>query len=159
MENLETYNRVQSLESPLFKNFLLCSYVLLIFIALAAGVSFFITENAWPYALITVFVTVLAYILLTIFDYMHTKSCQYCHQQLGHVVRPFLLTQKYLSMQGFKKGDYFYTQYCWGNNPFQKRWAKISNRSLACHHCRLTEEKQTEHYEAVSPDELDNKDI
>jgi hypothetical protein len=89
-----------------------------------------------------------------IINAQRSKHCQYCQQPLGHVVRPLLLNQKYLSLRGQKQGDYFYTLCRWGNNPLQLRWAKISNRSLACHHCRLTEEKQDEHYQIAPPSEL-----
>ncbi len=153
MENLETYNRVRSLESPLYKSSVLIGNILFISIAIGASVSFWLLNTPWHYSLGITALAICASTALTVFNHRRAPSCQFCGNNLSFVVRPFLLNSKYLSMQGHKKGDYFYTRCSWGYKPLLKRWAKISHRSLACHHCRLTEEKQSEHYEPVSTDE------
>jgi hypothetical protein len=56
-------------------------------------------------------------------------------------------------MQGVKEGDYFFTQCTKKSSPFKKHWVKISNRSLACHHCRLSEEMYREHKQNISEKE------
>ena len=154
MENLETYNRVKSLQSTRFNNGLLACNILLMFIALAGVISFWLMGKPWLYSAGTLAAAVFIYLILSLLERHRPLSCQYCGHSLHVVIRPFLLTSKYLAMRGHKQGDYFYTRCSWGKTPWLKRWAKISNRSLACHHCRLTEEKQTEYYETVSAAEL-----
>ncbi len=150
MEYLETYNRVPSLESPYSKSILIIGRLLLIAISLAAASSSLWNKQPWDLTLSIVMGSLLAYIILSIARYRREKICQYCKQPLDYVIRPFFLNQEHLSKQGTKRGDHFYTQCYWGGNPLQRRWAKISNRSLACHHCRLSEERQAEHYEVGS---------
>ena len=158
MEDLNTYNRVQSLETLLLKNMLVISHAVLLPIILLGSISLLILENSWPYTFSITLSALLAYLSLSTIYYRRSKRCRYCRRQLDYVIRPLLLTSKYLSLQGNKKGDYFFTRCRWGSQPFTRRWVKISNRSLTCHHCRLSEKKQTEHYQSPSAKELANID-
>ena len=83
-------------------------------------------------------------------DRHRVKHCQFCHTALSTINRPIHLDRQYLSMQGLKEGDYFYTKCRWGANRFVKRWTKISNRYNACHRCRLTEETAYKYYESIT---------
>lgn len=150
--NLDTYNRVKVLQAPLFNRRIVI--IALLLIAVAAVTCLLIIDPAWQQSLITAIITLA--MLGAIYRYCRRRGqlCLHCGNSLSYIVRPLLLTPRYLSMQGHKQGDSFYSRCRWGKNPFQQRWAKITNRSLACHHCRLTEEKQTAHHEAVSPEEL-----
>lgn len=150
MNDLDTYNRVRLLESSLHKNLFSTSYILLVLTLLASLADLLLFPDPWPYDLQVSAAALLVFIALVMFDYRRSLRCQYCGDQLGYVTRPFLLTQKYLAMHGVKKGDYFYTRCRWGSRPLQQRWAKISHRSAACHHCRLSEEKHLEYFEEVS---------
>ncbi len=153
MDNLETYNRVPSLERPLPKTVLLSVYTLLIFIIIGGVINLAflgIEEPILDYLTIAAFIV---YILIYSIDLKRSRYCQHCQSKLSTINRPFLLTPKFLAMRGQKQGDYFYTEARWGAAPF-KRWAKISQQSLACHHCRLSEEKQVEHYEVATEQEI-----
>jgi hypothetical protein len=154
MDNLETYNRVKSLSPPLINTLLLSAQVLLIIITLIAIVSYWLVDIAPLYSLAATTSAAIFYFVLPRYARSYQHSCRFCGHPLHLVVRPFLLTQKYLAMQGQKQGDYFFTRCRWGYNLLQKRWVKISNQSLACHHCRLSENRQIEVYAPVSAGEL-----
>ena len=153
MDNLETYNRVPSLESPLLKNLLLSSYWLLIVIALYGFISLAFLAQPWSSSLLISIGALSAYVLLYGYDLQRSRTCQFCKGALSTIIRPFILSPKFLAMTGQKEGDYFYTYRIWGKVPFKKRWLKISQQSLACHHCRLSEIKQQECHQAVSDTE------
>jgi hypothetical protein len=154
MHNIETYNRVPSLDSPRLKRLATYSPALLLLALLACLGTTLINRSLNPYSVIFVSGALLCYLAIFLYDKRRTLRCQYCHSTLDYVVRPFLLNTKYLAMQGIKKGDYFYTFCRWGARPVTRRWAKISRRSLACHHCRLTEERMMEHFDTVTDAEL-----
>ncbi|ARN75464.1 hypothetical protein [Oceanicoccus sagamiensis] len=154
MDNLETYNRVSSLERPLPKTLLLSVYTLLFFTIIMGAINFAVSAIDQPVLDYISIAALIAYILIYIIDGHRHRYCQHCGDRLTRITRPFLLTSKFLSMEGRKQGDYFYTRsrrHLWSLTP---RWTKISQQSLACHHCRLTEEKQTESYEAASEAEI-----
>lgn len=159
MQNLETYNRVNSLQAKLVRGLLSFFYTSLLVIALGSLISLIFLFNAWIYSISAGSGALILFILIYMRDNAREKTCQFCHNTLTYITRPFLLNQKYLAMQGSKIGDHFYTRCSWGNRPFHKRWAKISNRSLACHHCRLTEEKSSEYFQTVSAQELERLNI
>jgi hypothetical protein len=153
MDNLETYNRVPSLESPLLKSALLFGYWLLIGATFYGVIGLAFITPAWPHSLIIASGALIAYSLLYYYDNRRTKTCQFCKGPLSTIVRPFILSSKFLTMTGQKHGDYFFTYRAWGKLPFKKRWLKISHQSYACHHCRLSEVKQHEYHQPVSDDE------
>ena len=155
MDNLDTYNRVPSLESATIKTSLLLTYCLLILIVISSISSLWLLNPNWPYAAHCAAAAILLYAIIVIVDKRRQRHCQFCGQALSTVVRPFLLTAQYLNMQGTKDGEYFITYAAKGTAPWAKRWVKISNQSSACHHCRLTEESYKVTYQAISPEELD----
>ena len=154
MDNIETYNRGPCLESPRLKHLVTYSPVLLLLALCACLATTLIKQSLDLYTVIFVSSAIFCYLAILLFDKRRILRCQFCNSPLDYVVRPFLLNTKYLTMQGSKKGDYFYTFCRWGAQPMTRRWAKISRRSLACHHCRLTEERIMEHFDTVSDSEL-----
>ncbi len=153
MENLDTYNRVPTLESKHKRNILQSIYILLLLVAIAGFATWWVLPEPWQYTAHSAGLALTMYVVLVLYDRRKTKPCKFCGNSLNYVVRPLLLTDKYLTMEGQKMDDYFYTRCYWGNQPFRKRWAKISNRSKICHHCRLMEENSRQYYEPVSPEE------
>ncbi len=151
---LETYNRVKSLESPLIPRLLALSYCLLLLLAAGASISFFMPMLNIPYALLLILMAAALCIALYWLGNRFTQHCRFCGGRIELVKRPFLLSAKYLAMKGYKEDGYFYTRCRWGNKPFRQRWAKLSNLSRACHHCRLMEERYTTLYEQPSALEL-----
>jgi hypothetical protein len=154
MHNIETYNRVRCLESPRLKRLATYRPALLLLALLACLASTLINQALDQFTVIFVAGAMLCSLAIFLFDKRRIPHCQHCNSPLDYVVRPFLLNSKYLAMHGTKKGDYFYTFCRWGTQPLTQRWAKISRRSLACHHCRLTEERMIEHFDTVSDSEL-----
>lgn len=153
MEKLETYNRVPTLESQFIRQFLTIGYSVLIFAAVLGFSSYLLLSKPWPHTLLVSATTLVICLLVNNYDHYRPKHCRYCGSPLRLVVRPLLLTQKYLSMEGRKVGNYFYTRRKPGllSDPC---WVKLSNQSMACHHCRLTEEKYREIQEIPSAEEL-----
>ena len=150
MTNLDTYNRVRSLERKrLFTLVNLCYTSLLL--CVAGSVASIAVVNSWyvPAASLAS-VSILAFTSFYFWDRHRVKHCQFCHTALSTINRPIHLDRQYLSMQGLKEGDYFYTKCRWGANRFVKRWTKISNRYNACHRCRLTEETAYKYYESIT---------
>lgn len=150
--DLETYNRVPNLESTVFKNVLVGIMITLFVSTAACAVAFIVlikppTLVAWGGAL-----SGLALIILGVIYRRRKRRCQFCGSALGTVLRPFLLTSKYLAIQGVKQGNYFYMK---SNKTLQSAWVKISNQTVACHHCRLTEEQHSEFTEPVTQAELE----
>lgn len=143
-----------SLDSPVRKTFILCCFATLLIGTIGGLASVAVFWPEWQYPLIASVIFLSAYTGLYLAEKRHIARCQYCHSRLDEVVRPFLLSSRYLALQGVKRGDYFFTYCRWGKLSFRKRWAKISRRSRACHHCRLTEERLTEHYETPTEKEL-----
>ncbi len=154
MDNLETYNRVKSLSPPLMHTLLLSTHLLLIPVTLMAIVSYWLIDIPALYSFGTATIAAILYFAFSRYARDRRQFCRFCRQPLHYVIRPLLLTQKYLDMRGQKQGDYFFTRRVWGYNPLQKRWVKISNQALTCHHCRLSEHRQIEVYEPVSRHEL-----
>ena len=149
MKDLETYNRVPSLESPLLKSSVFALYVALTFIAIGGSIKFIVVDNSVLLSLATLCGAAALFVLVYIYDSTRTHYCQFCSGKLVSIIRPLILTNKFLAMTGSKRGDFFFTYCSWGKIPFVKRWTKISNRSLACHHCRLAETKQFAFHEPL----------
>ena len=168
MNNLNTYNRVPALESQLTRRVLSVAYALLLLGAGFGLASYLLLPKPWPYTLLGSATLLIVCLVVTNLHSHSPKRCRYCGSTLSYAIRPFLLTEKYLSMEGRKSGNYFYTQTKpkkqrppAGNgngaqNPQPNRvgWVKLSNQSLACHHCRLTEDKYRVVQEIASPDEI-----
>jgi len=151
--DLNTYNQVAALSSNRLRALLsiVCSGLLII--AVSSAVVFTVLDTFKGYKLAALIAVPLLLILL-FFSRRQGQHCQFCHHSLSYITRPMLLTQKLLAKEGIKQGDYFYTRCYWGVLPFKKRWVKISNRTLACHHCRLTEHHSREHYQQPMAEEL-----
>lgn len=138
MDKLETYNRVPVLESQFVKRFLILCYLLNLIAAIACIFSYWVIRQPWPYALLGVGCTIVVSLLLLNYDSHRPKKCRYCHSKLEFVVRPLVLNSDYLTLEGRKVGNYFYTRDKKGIAG-ANRWLKLSNQALVCHHCRLTE--------------------
>lgn len=154
MDNLKTYNRVKELESKKARTFLFVCYISSIIVAIGGLAALFFNKDLWTYSAIAATTAIILARLIYMIDNRREKSCQFCGNILSYITRPFLLKGKYLSMHGVKEGNYFFTQRTRKTSPFKKCWTKISNRSLACHHCRLSEETYSEYYEPPSEKEL-----
>lgn len=150
--DLKTYNRVPALESTIVKNALLSAMAALFVSTAGCAVMFMVMAKppvllAWAGAL-----SGLILIILVALYQRRRRRCQFCGSALSKVLRPFLLTSKYLAIQGVKQGDYYYMK---STKALQSGWVKISNQAVACHHCRLTEEQHRECIEPVTPAELE----
>jgi len=154
MDQLETYNRVASLEPPTTKTILTSIYSLLLLIGLTAMVSAIIAHLPWHYALIIALACLLVIGATHHFQQQRAKSCRFCTGPLSHHHRPLLLTAEFLSMQGFKQDEYFYTLRRHPTPLSKKRPVKISNRCLTCHHCRLTEHQNRQYIQALNKNEI-----
>jgi hypothetical protein len=152
--NIETYNRVPSLASLLLKRSIAVVYSLLLLAILGSIASIPLNPSTVTYAVIIIIGSTASFLILFKLNNSRTLRCRFCHGPLEYVIRPFFLNSKYLGMEGTKQGDYFFTLCRWGLQPWHKRWAKISRCSLACHHCKLTEERVIEHYDNVTETEL-----
>lgn len=154
MSDLETYNRVPTLESQFIKRLLVTGYVAMVFVAALGLASYLLLADPWPHTLLISGAILVACLLVINFDNHRPRRCQFCRSTLDPVIRPLLLTDKYLSMEGRKIGNAFYTRQKQGLLQ-RKRWVKLSNQSLACHHCRLTEEAYREVQQTPSAEEVD----
>jgi len=151
--DLNTYNQVTALPSNRLRGMLAAIYIALLIAAVGCAAVFAIAGAASSYTLAAALAVPLLLLLLSL-NRRRVKRCQFCSNPLNYITRPMLLTQKHLATEGTKQGDYFYTRCYWGLIPLRKRWAKISNRALACHHCRLTEHHSSEHYQPPTATEL-----
>jgi hypothetical protein len=155
MTNLDTYNRVKSLELNRLGTLVnLCYFSLILFI-LGGLASPVLPSGQFIPPISSVAGATLILAAVYYWDRKRRKKCQFCGHMLSFVNRPFLLDNNYLSMKGLKEGDYFYTKCVWGTYPLIKRWTRISNRSIVCHHCRLTEERSSKYFESISQGELE----
>lgn len=151
---LDTYNRVRELQSPLVRSLLIAIHLTLALVTVASAVWWFIIENrGLAAAIFIIAITLLTIVFLK--SRNRRLSCRYCDNELINITRPMILTPRFLAIHGMRHGDYFFTQRRGIDTLFNKQWIKISNRSLACHHCRLTEERQHEHCEPVSQIEVE----
>ena len=154
MQNIETYNRVPALDSTVHRHIILYGYALSALAVIFSLFGLLVEWLPWLCALITGLSAVVSIIILRVVEFKRVKRCKQCRSALDSITRPFILNAKNLASHGTKIGDYFFSYCRWGNRPFTKRWAKISRRSLACHHCRLTETRAIDCYEHVSVAEL-----
>ena len=141
--DLETYNRVRDLQSQGLKRLLIACYVILLSTFVIGISSYLLLAEPWPHTLLISTAALVSCLLILNYDNHSPPRCRFCHTPLTRVVRPLLLTQTYLSMEGKKSGDYFYTRRRQGLFKGY-RWVKLSNQSLACNHCRLMEETYRE---------------
>lgn len=154
MDKLETYNRVPSLESQRVKTILIACYLINVIAAIACVMSYWVAHQPLPYALLGVAVSLVVGVLLLNYDNHRQKYCRYCGSALSSVIRPLVLNQEFLSMDGKKMGDWFFTPRKVG--LFGKvQWVKMSNQALVCHSCRLTETTHRVVQEPVSASELE----
>jgi hypothetical protein len=156
MDKLSTYNRVRDLEAPWILQGYNVSYGVLLTFITAGSLWLWQSSNPWPYIVHSLLIAMGIFAALRCIQHYRLSRCQFCGSALTEITRPLILTQKFLSLNGTKQGDYFYTEHTPFLMPFSKRWIKISSRSLACHHCRLTEEKCREHYENIGDDEVNS---
>ncbi|MFT7127956.1 MAG: hypothetical protein ACI89U_000060 [Gammaproteobacteria bacterium] len=154
MTNLDTYNRVKSLESPRFSSLINLGYFSLVLSIVGSLGCVILINSLFILASSLAAGTTLALTALYYWDQKRPKRCQFCDTTLAIVNRPIILDKHFLSMMGLKEDDYFYTKCRWGINRFFKRWTKISNRSKVCHHCRLTEESTVKRFESITLEEL-----
>ena len=154
MDNVETYNRVGNLEAPWVRSCFSASYLILFSGAVVCLVLAYLKTLPLTTALIAAAASGVIAGLIKYYDVKRPRHCHHCRCEIGHITRELLLTSEYLGMNGIKQGDNFYTQCRWGNQPFITRWAKISHRARACHHCRLSEEGYFQHFEPVSAEQL-----
>lgn len=138
MEKLETYNRVPALESQRIRRILVVCYVINVMALIACVIGYWIVKQPLPYALLGVAISLIAGFLLINYDNHRQKTCRFCGNGLSFVVRPLVLNQQYLSMDGKKVGNHFYTLKKAGLLG-RLRWSKLSNQALVCHNCRLSE--------------------
>lgn len=152
MDDFNTYNQVQVLESGLPRLFFNLVYGLLALTFVTATLLALTLAHYWLLILagLCAALTGLAFWL----DVHRSRRCRHCGTELVSIVRPFKLSADYLAMRGVKTGDYFYCETTWGMNPLNKRWARISQQSLCCRHCRIFEERTHKVYEAASSDEI-----
>lgn len=156
MNNLATYNRVRTLAQTPYKNLLSLCYLLFLFIAFISLGNLWLNSGSWSYNKLAIGLSISACILLSLFARRSKQHCRFCGGPLVNIERPFILTPKFLKLNGHKIGQSFYT---YKNSSIllgKKQWVKISIHSLACHHCRLTEEKQVEHHEPASTIEVES---
>ena len=138
MKNLDTYNRVNALESRPHRQ-LLYGCLLIAFLGTAAGISSYWLEERWWPQLLLVSLSALGLCLGIIwFQAQRAPHCQFCGSALSRIVQPLRLTERLLEMRGVKQGAYFFTRKA-GGIPGTEQWVKLSNQSLVCHHCRLME--------------------
>ncbi|WP_101757530.1 hypothetical protein [Oceanicoccus sp. KOV_DT_Chl] len=154
MDNLATYNRVPSLESKTIKASFILVYSLLLLAIIGSLAATLVFPDISHYLISGAIAATILYSAIAYLDARRKRHCQFCKQTLSSVIRPLLLNSQYLNMQGKKHGDYFITHGSWGLIPFKKRWVKISNHSMSCHHCRLIEEGYKPMYQPLSPEEL-----
>lgn len=151
MDQLDTYNQVQALESRRFHygQILISTFSI---VSAFLIISFVVNEPPWWLYLGIAGVLLLAFFPIASWLLSDRKKhCQFCRSELHYITRPMLLTDKYLKMKGNVRGMCFYTQL----ESNSEQWVKISKQSLACHHCRLIEARQTEQVDKASHDEIE----
>lgn len=154
MDNFETYNRVGNLEAPWIKSVMSAFHIILISAALVFLLSAYLNIWLWQTALLATTAAAIIATSLKLYDLKRARRCRQCHDELGHIDRELLLGAEYLAMKGIKQGNSFYTRCRWGNQPFVSRWAKISHRARACHHCRLSEIGHYQYFEPIDAAQL-----
>lgn len=154
MDTFKTYNRVSNLEAPWVQSCFSAFNIALLSATLVFLVLAYIDIWPWKTALLATIITAIITASLKLLDIKRSRHCQQCHSEIGHIDRELLLSPQYLAMDGIKQGNSFYTQCRWGNRPFITRWAKISHRARACHHCRLSETGYYQYFESVSAEQL-----
>lgn len=158
IENLETYNRVPVLESQKIRRILIVCYVVNIVAALACIFSYWVIDQPWPYALAGVTVSLIVGMLLINYDNHRRKTCRFCHAPLTFVIRPLVLNQDYLALEGRKVGNWFFTRRKAGLLG-QDNWVKMSNQALVCRNCRLAESTNRIVGEPVSAAEIERYEL
>lgn len=153
MEKLETYNRVPALESQRIRRILIVCYIINVMALIACVIGYWILKQPLPYALLGVAISLIAGFLLINYANHRQKTCRFCGNGLSLVVRPLVLNQQYLSMDGKKVGNNFYTRRKTGLFG-RLRWSRLSNQALVCHNCRLSETTHRIVQETASEDEI-----
>lgn len=154
MDNFKTYNRVSNLEAPWVQSCFSTFYIILLSATVVFLVLAYLEAWSWQASLIAATMAAIIAAGLKLLDIKRPRHCQQCSGEIGHINRKLLLSTEYLAMNGIKQGESFYTQCRWGNQPFITRWAKISHRARACHHCRLSEVGYFQYFEPVSTEQL-----
>ena len=154
MDNFETYNRVNNLESPWVHSCFSALHLILISAILVFLLLAYLDVWPWQTSVLATTTAAVMSLILKFYDIKRSRRCHQCRSKIGYVDRELLLGDKYLAMRGSKHGDCFYTQCRWGNRPFITRWAKISHRARACHHCRLSEVGHYQYFEPFSAEQL-----
>ena len=83
MDNLETYNRVSSLERPLSKTILLSVYTLLVFTIIGGAFSWLFLGIDLPILRYFTITALIAYVLLYSIDLNRARYCQHCNKKLA----------------------------------------------------------------------------
>ena len=156
MDTFATYNKVKSLTQEFYGRLLSSVYLLLIFIIVSSISCLLLGIETWPVLNLTLIASPILLIVIYIKDKTSKRQCRYCQGGLIEITRPLILTPEYLAMNGHKKGNYFYAYYQQKFNPFKKQWTKISHHSMACQHCRLTEEKKFKRHVVITESEINN---
>lgn len=154
MDNFDTYNRVDNLQATWVHSCFSALHILLISAALVFFTLAYLDLWSWQESLLATSIAAAISLSLKFYDLKRPRRCRQCRGEIGHIHRELRLSDKYLAMNGIKQGDSFYTQCRWGSRPFVSRWAKISHRSRACHHCRLSEIGHYQYFEPVTAEQL-----
>lgn len=154
MDKLEAYNRVPILESQRVKRILIGCYIVNIVAAITCIISYWVVQQPWPYALLGVTLSLIVGFLLINYDNHRQKHCRFCDSVLTFVIRPLVLNQDYLALEGKKLGNWFFTRKKSGLFG-RLHWVKMSNQALVCHNCHLAESAHRIVEEPVSDGEVE----
>lgn len=154
MDSSDTYNRVKQIEASTCRVILKAINSLLFTLFATSLAAAFLAITPFIPSLVVAAIAALAFIGIWYIIANRDRNCRFCGNALHHINRSMILSAEYLSMQGVKKGDFYFAPCKWGKKHSPTGWAKISHRAIACHHCRISREGYHPFFEPVSEHEL-----
>jgi hypothetical protein len=154
MQNLQTYNRVKTLDNKAKKNGFIALGVLCLSGSIASALYGFLLAPEALYLIASlVLSTVLlsgAALLIKQGRHLHMQ-CQFCHSDLEIIDLPFQFKNRHITGAGLKLDDQLFEE---ERVQGHKQWVRRYQWALACHHCRLYETTYSESFKLATPREM-----
>ena len=151
----DSYNRLPSLESKK-ANSLFVSSILVVFFA-NVGLLLQVSQGSRDWSLLMIVGLVSTLLLLVLWaKYRRRKIvCRSCGEGLSEAPRPLSLNYGYLSRGGLILVGTFSAL---RHKPWRRNntWFKLTRWTLACHQCKLLEEKHFLKYLPLAADEIEH---